>query len=434
MSEVYDVVVIGAGMFGSAAAKYLSRAGARTLVVGPAEPQSQLTADRRSFAAHYDEARITRRLGWDDVWASTDSRSLERFREIETGSGVPFFHESGSLVLMAASVKHRTDAILRQCERDGIGVERLSEDDLARRIPALGFPALEGGVEGLFESDRAGYVNPRGLVRAQLELTRQAGGTLLRAAVTGVRKDRASGLWVVGIREGERSFEVRAEKTLVATGAFTNHNDVLPENCWLEMYAFSEPNVLYEVREADLPSMEGLPAVVVVDPEDTGDDNRSLYLLPPIRYPDGRWYLRIGPGMQPMVEELTTVEQMSDWYARQEVTPLQRASLSAMMDEMVPGARPASVRSACCIIEKTPSQYPYIGPVTAEEDVHVVVGGNGHGARGSDEIGRLASTLVLGQAWDSPVARKTFDPIVSAHPTIRTGERPGFLKPPFGLC
>ncbi|MET7987531.1 FAD-dependent oxidoreductase [Streptomyces sp. NPDC005281] len=35
MIEEADVVVVGAGMFGSAAAKYASRAGADVLVIGP---------------------------------------------------------------------------------------------------------------------------------------------------------------------------------------------------------------------------------------------------------------------------------------------------------------------------------------------------------------------------------------------------------------
>ncbi|MFK4546502.1 glycine/D-amino acid oxidase-like deaminating enzyme [Streptomyces tendae] len=48
--QAYDVVVVGAGTFGSAAGKYLSRAGARVLVVGPAEPADGETAGQQASA------------------------------------------------------------------------------------------------------------------------------------------------------------------------------------------------------------------------------------------------------------------------------------------------------------------------------------------------------------------------------------------------
>src|SRR5689334_13435216 len=123
--DCFDITVVGAGMFGSAAAKYLSRTRAKVALIGPAEPiDKQVASTYRSFGAYYDQARITRRLGWDAVWAATDSRSLNRFREIEDESNISFFHESGSLVLMAKAIAHRTESILNQCRAALIPVER----------------------------------------------------------------------------------------------------------------------------------------------------------------------------------------------------------------------------------------------------------------------------------------------------------------------
>ncbi len=102
------------------------------------------------------------------------------------------------------------------------------------------------------------------------------------------------------------------------------------------------------------------------------------------------------------------------------------------MQMLVPGLKPASVRPVCCIIEKTPSRYPYIGHVDEDPSLTVVIGGNGHGARGSDEIGRLASRVVLGHTWDSPIPPETFTPLMTD--TRSGGGRPDYLKPPFGLC
>jgi sarcosine oxidase len=421
-------------MFGSAAARHLSCAGADVVLIGPAEPTGAATESRYAFGAHFDEARITRRLGWDEVWGATDARSLERFREIEAESGIRFFHECGSLVLMAKSIGHRTSAILQQCEAEDIVVEQTTADALGSEFPDLRLPPLAGGVDGLLERTHAGYLNPRGLVQAQLALAAAAGARVRREAVTAVRKDSALGLWRLQVEGAGGRTEVTAEKILIATGAFTNHNNVLPGGHQLALRAFTEPNLLFEVAGEQLDRLRRLPAIVTVDPEDTGDANLSLYLLPPVRYPDGRWYLRIGPGMQPMVEELGTVTEMESWYGMQRITPAQRSVLTAMMRTLIPGLEPVSVREASCIIEKTPSRYPYIGHLDGDPSVAVAIGGNGHGARGSDEIGRLAATVMMGKPWDFPIPQEVFTPLAASADPHLGHDRPDFLKPPFGLC
>ncbi|MGW3959574.1 NAD(P)/FAD-dependent oxidoreductase [Amycolatopsis sp. NPDC005003] len=432
MLRTFEAVVIGAGMFGSATAKHLGRAGVDVAVVGPAEPADGTPVDRHSFGAYFDEARITRRLGWDPVWQATDSTSLDRFRAIEAESGIGFFHECGSLILMAKSIGHRTADMLSQCEADSITVERSSAGDLGREFPELGLPPMSGGVEGLFERKQAGYLNPRQLVRAQLALTESTGGQVVRGAVKGVAKDARSGLWRVAVQRDGRCEEIGAERLVVAAGALTNQNDVLPAGIELALHVFTEPNLLFEVADDQLERFQAIPPVVTIDPEDSGNENMSLYLLPPIRYPDGKWYVRIGPGMQPIVRELTDTGEMESWCAAQRITPEQYDFLSRMRSLLLPDLRPVSVREACCLIDKTPSRYPYLGHVTEDETLTVAVGGNGHGARGSDEIGRLAATVALGQPWISAVPQEVFKPLTTG--TRAAGPSGDFHKPPFGLC
>jgi len=428
----FEVVVVGAGMFGSAAGKYLSQAGASVLVIGPAEPGEATPVDQYSFGAYFDEARITRRLGWDPVWQTTDARSLDRFRDIEVESGTSFFSECGSLILMARSIGHRTDDMLRHSEQDGIQVERLSAEALRNTLPMLNLPTLDGGIEGLYERKQAGYLNPRQLVKAQLTLAQGAGGSLLRAAVVGVRKDRVSGRWRVLVDQDGQRVEVGAERVLVASGAMTNQNGVLPEERRLAIHVFSEPNLLFQVGSEQLPLFADLPPLVTIDPDDAGNSNKSIYLLPPIRYPDGNFYVRIGPGMQPIVEELTSTAEMVDWCAGQRVTAEQADFLAAMTRLLLPDLRPVRLREACCLIDKTPTRYPYIGHLDEDDTFTVAVGGNGHGARGSDEIGRMAASLVLGQPWEWEIGQEVFQPLLVGDERLNTGLN--FHKPPFGLC
>ncbi|WP_069162860.1 FAD-dependent oxidoreductase [Nocardia altamirensis] len=428
MPHTVEIAVIGAGMFGAAAAKYLSREGADVLVIGPAEPGADEALSQHSFGAHYDQARICRRIGWDPVWAALDSRSLERFRDIEADSGLRFFHDCGSLILMAGSLHTRTSAMVQRGREEGIDVAWLAQSQLRTEFPELGIPELDGGTEGLLERAHAGYLNPRALVTAQLRLAAAAGGRCVRAPV--VAMDRRKGLWRLQILDGTTRREIAAEKVLMATGAFTNHNGLLPAGVRLGMRAFTEPNLLFALDEHQRDRFASLPPVVVVDPADIGDDNMSLYLLPPVQYPDRRWYLRIGPGMQPFIDPLSTVEEMTAWYTQQTITRRQRRFLSTAMRTMVPGLGSTLITQAGCIIEKTLTRYPYIGYL--DDSLAVAVGGNGHGARGSDEIGRLAAMLLLGKPWDSAIAANTFTPVLD--PDDSRCSQLATLKPPFGLC
>lgn len=434
VSQNVEVAVVGAGMFGSAAAKYLSRAGADVTVIGPAEPRSREVARLPEVGAHGDEARIVRRMGWDRVWGAFDARSVERFRGMEAESGVGFFHECGALALIAESMRPRTEDMLRRCAADQVPVERLPSAVLRRALPGLGLPPLAGGVEGLWERESAGYVNPRRLLEAQLKLAVAAGGRLLRGSVTALRRDEPAGLWRLRAQSESGTVEIGAEKVLVAAGSVMHHGSALPLNHGLALHAFTEPNLLFEVGAEQLDHLRDLPTVVTVDPNDSGDDNLSHYLLPPVRYPDGRWYVRIGPGMQPVVRELRTARETLSWYNGQRITPRQSALLSRAMRQLVPGLKPRSVRAACCVIDKTPSRYPYIGHLDGEDSLAVAVGGNGHGARGSDEIGRLASRVLLGQTWDFPAPPTVFAPAAAPRGPHDGEARPEYLTPPFGLC
>lgn len=433
MQNIFDFTVIGAGMFGSAAAKYLSRTQKNVALIGPEEPINKKESSLSlSFGAHYDEARITRRLGWDEIWSGTDSRSLNRFREIEKESGISFFYEQGSLIMLPNTIVSRTESILRQCQATDISVERMTEESIKHRWPYLKVPSLVGYVEGLYEEQMAGYLNPRRLVLAQLTIFKRMGGTLIRGTVIRVEKDKLSDLWQLSMMQNGEISKIYTKKLLVAAGAFINHNNILPYGYKLELDAFTEPNLLFEISEETAKYLQKMPTIITVDPEDTGNNNMSIYMLPPIKYPDGKWYIRIGPGMQPIIKQLDTLDQMRQWCIEQTITKQQHDFLIKMQKMLMPEIKFKSIREACCIIEKTPSHYPYIGQIDEDSSLNVVAGGNGHGARGSDEIGRLAANIMLGNKWDFPVKQSYFTPVLK--PINQTNQIKMTFKPPFGLC
>ena len=77
MTERFRFIVIGRGMMGAAAARYLSKWTDGIALIGPGEPADYGRHDG-VFASHYDEARITRTIDPDPVWARLANRSIER--------------------------------------------------------------------------------------------------------------------------------------------------------------------------------------------------------------------------------------------------------------------------------------------------------------------------------------------------------------------
>ncbi|OHE74943.1 MAG: hypothetical protein A3F67_10725 [Verrucomicrobia bacterium RIFCSPHIGHO2_12_FULL_41_10] len=308
----------------------------------------------------------------------------------------------------------------------------MNSESIKDQWPYLSVPPIVSGIEGLFEDQMAGYLNPRELVKAQLSLFERSGGVLIRGSVTHLEKNKLSNLWQLDIRKNGKKGKLYTKKVLIAAGSFINHNKILPDHCKLELHTFTEPNLLFEVGQDDVNRLHKMPTIITVDPEDTGNNNMSIYLLPPIKYPDDKWYVRIGPGMQPIVKELNTLEQMRQWYINQEITKQQHAFLAKMQQILLPDLKPKSIREACCIIEKTPTHHPYIGQINEDNSLNIVAGGNGHGARGSDEIGRLAANVVMGNEWDFPIKLDHFKPILRSDDHTKKNKMK--FKPPFGLC
>ena len=174
---MFDVLVIGKGLMGSAAARYLQGFGANTAVLGPDEPQNPQTHDG-VFASHYDQGRITRRLSKDIAWATLADRSIAQYRELEAHSGIHFYEPTGGLYVGPNDGSHaywQHAAAIGQ--RFGVAYDDLSADELAARLPRLRFPA---GFAGILEHAPAGYINPRGVIAAQLAVFAARGGTILR--------------------------------------------------------------------------------------------------------------------------------------------------------------------------------------------------------------------------------------------------------------
>lgn len=373
----FDVVVVGAGLFGSAAARHLTTQADGVALVGPGEP-----ADRRThhgvFASYHDETRLTRTIDPDLVWATLAKRSVARYRDIEDLSGIEFYTESGYMMVTPGG-DDTTWFDLPAMRRVAIDLEiELHEFDdaaLRHRFPRLAFTP---GSVALLQQRDAGRINPRHLVAAQQAVAVAQGATIVRDEVVRLR---ATPERVELETRGGRS--LRANRVLLATGASTNACRLLPHRLATAIRAAM-------IMLAEVPPDDDLALPSILYRKTDGREPFWGLLLPPIGYPDGRRYVKTMDGYYGRAP-LESFDELGAW-GRGDGHPEHHETLRQALAEIVPSLEVRSRRFIPCLITDTATHYPYIDMVS--ERIGIVVGGNGKGAKSSDEIGRLGAEMI----------------------------------------
>ncbi|CAH1255478.1 PIPOX [Branchiostoma lanceolatum] len=395
--RVYDVCVVGAGMIGSAAARHASETpGARVCLVGPGEPQDRM--NRTIFGAHYDEGRITRVLDPDPTWALLAQRSIRRYRELERKTGINFFRDVGFLVIGAPDDDY-VKSVQENARRHDVNTQTFSRAQARERFPFLD---IGTGMVGLLESGNCGHLSPRRLVSALQTAAHLQGCDVVDDVVASVEPPaswaRSAGA-NLAVRT-ETGGVIHARRVLLATGAFTTFRRLLPAALRPDVRLTRPTVALVEISESDADRLQRMPSMYFRHPTDLG---KSFYFLPPIRYPDGKFYMKIGHGHREKL--LHTEGEVRDWY-RSWGEPEAVSVMSAALLELVTGVKPISVHGDACVTVKTPTQQLYVDMVTPS--LGVALGGNGWAAKSCDEIGRMAAKMILKGQWDYDLPRDQF--------------------------
>jgi sarcosine oxidase len=373
----YDVAVIGAGMMGASAARHLAKMGATVALIGSPEPDEKSSHDG-VFASHYDQARITRKLDRNGDWSRLSQASIERYSEVEKQGDQTFFSPVGS-IMVGPEAGPGCDFI-QNARRTGLSrnieFEELRGDALATRFPYFDFP---DGVLALSEVGTGGWINPRHHVKAQVSAAQKLGVSVYRQEALNVAE--TSGHVVVTCADGTT---VTAAKTLVSCGAFSKAGGLLPDPLPMKVYA--RTITYFELPESEVLRLATMPSVVYVPPDLSCDP----YILPPVKYADGKTYIKIGGDPQDV--ELETIDDIKDWF-RGRGDESVGAFLRDQLLKVMPDLTFISVSYGSCVTSFTPSRKPLIYPQTNR--VIALTGGNGAGAKCGDELGRLGAKLAL---------------------------------------
>jgi len=191
----WDVVVVGAGVFGAWSAWNLLRKGKRVLLLdarGPANERASSGGESRMTRAAYGPDEVYARMAWESLtdwkWLS-NSEKLPIFRRL----GVLFFFEKLEQYATRSVEIHR---------KLGIPIETLHRAELARRFPQFRWDGIE---LGLFEPD-FGALMARRAVETLVARFAAAGGEyrLAQVAAPSTASSTAPSLDQLVVSGGER--------------------------------------------------------------------------------------------------------------------------------------------------------------------------------------------------------------------------------------
>jgi sarcosine oxidase len=386
-----NIAIIGAGLFGSAAARYLSKDTDGVVLIGPAEPEDPRTHEG-VFASHYDASRLVRGIDPDPVWATLAKRSIERYRGIEKQSGIDFYHDIGYMMVTPGGLGEDwfdLPAMREVAAKLDVAIEDLNDGDLRERYPHLSFTP---GSSAVLQARDAGYIDPRRLLAAQLQIGVSQGVTLLRDEA--VSLDSKGEHVEVRLRSGEA---VRANRVLVATGAYANTAGLLQNKLDVSIRAAM-------IMESEVPpeTRAGYPTTLYAKTD--GEEDFWGLLMPPVTYADGRTRIKTMDGYYGPAP-LEGSAALGAW-SRSNGHEDHHEVLKRALREVFPSLKILATEFKPCLIADTASHYPYIDML--DERIGIVAGGNGKAAKSSDEIGRLAAGMIRSDAWPAATPQAVF--------------------------
>lgn len=369
----YDVIVIGLGGMGSAAAYHLAARGQRVLGLERFTPAH----DRGSS---HGGSRIIRQSYFEDpAYVPLLLRAYELWAGLAADSGRDVYRMTGGLFLGPADCLTVAGS-LRASREWGLPHELLDHKEVRARFP--NFTPQPGDV-ALYEAN-AGFARPELTVQAHLQLAEKAGATL--------RFDTE----VIGWSESSGGVTVRTPGETFTAGQL-----VICPGAWASQL-LAEFRIPITVERQVLYWLDPVGGTApFVDHPIFIDENASgmqIYGFPAIDGPRGGVkvaFFRKGVECTPDTIDRTVhaheVREMRD-----------RAA------ELLPALDGPCVHSATCMYANTPDQHFVIARHPDSEHVTVACGFSGHGFKFVPVVGEILADLATTGATAHPIS--LFDP------------------------
>ena len=196
-----------------------------------------------------------------------------------------------------------------------------------------------------------------------------------------------------------------AKKILVAPGAYVNFFDLIKNKVALTLK--SETTIWANVSAGEAQRLSGLPSLLY---EIDIPEYRNIYLIQPVKYTDGNYYLKMGCNL-PADIYFDNLKDIQDWFRNGDSNANLKNLRDALMTVM-PNLKAKTFLAKRCIVSFTKHGKPYIGALN-DNGLFVAAGGNGYSAMCSDALGRIASHVLMEGVFPVEYSAESFQPIYS---------------------
>jgi sarcosine oxidase len=370
----YDVIVIGLGGMGSAAAYHLASRGQRVLGLEKFTPA-------HAMGSSHGGSRIIRQSYFEDpAYVPLLLRAYELWEQLARDSEREVYRLTGGLFIGPPDCLTVAGS-LRASQQWDLPHELLDGPDIRSRFP--NFTPAPGDV-ALYE-DKAGFARPEMTVQAHIDLAEHTGATLHFGEPVFEWSETAGG----GVRVTTERDSYTAGQLVICPGAWapqllaefgipiTIERQVL---YWLDPVGGTAPF-------ADHP--------IFIDENDRG---QQIYGFPAI---DGRHggvkvaFFRKGIVCTPETIDRTVHEQ-------------EIAEMRGRVAELLPALDGPCVHSATCMYSNTPDEHFVIARHPDSANVTVACGFSGHGFKFVPVVGEILADLAIDGETDHPIS--LFDP------------------------
>jgi monomeric sarcosine oxidase len=365
-SSIFDIAVIGAGVFGVWTALHLAKRGQRVLLV-------EMYAPGHSRSSSGGESRIIRMsYGPDEIYTHWSKQSLAQWKELFAERDQRLFHETGVLWLAPEANAYFAQSLanLKLC---GVPHEVIEYEELVPRYPQVSF---DGVRRGLFEPD-SGVLLARRAVSCAVERAAQI-GVILRMTQAFAPRGSAP-VQSIETTGGER---ISAGTFVFACGPWLGK--VFPKLLGPRIFPTKQEVFFFGVPPGDHRfALPALPTWFFQNDEVYGMPDLEGRGLKFARDTHGE---RVDPDTQSRLPSREAAEWASRYVARR---------FPAMKNAPI-------VETRVCQYENTSSGDFLIDRHPEFPNVWLVGGGSGHGFKHGPALGAYVAGLVLGQAPAEP--------------------------------
>jgi len=364
----WDVIVLGAGGVGSAAAWRLARRGARVVALerfgrahdrGSSHGRTRII--RQAYFEHPDYVPLLRR-GYE-IWS-----------ELEQARGQRLFHRTG-LIEIGRPDGALIPGVLEAARRHGLEVDELSPAEARRRFPAFRF---SDGSRVVLER-QAGYLRVEDCVLAQLAEAERAGAEVRFEEPA--RRWRATGDGVV-VETALGRYE--AGRLVVCGGAWAGR---LLSGLDLGLRVVRKHLHWYATEDRGYAEEAGCPTFFYELPEG------YFYGFP--RVDDLGVKVAEHSGGEPVADPLT-VDRGID--------PEERRRVESFLARHLPGVTSRPTSHSVCLYTRSPDEHFLVGRHPEHGQVVFAAGLSGHGFKFAGVLGEVLADLALDGRTPLPIA------------------------------